>query len=522
MTPQEVVEPEMPLPPECRLAPVEPELRQESFYVLGSLATEDFSPPEDEQWEWAGVAEPDWPYPSRAIWPSLVELPLTPDDYFEFVALGGASVDDLYVVGQRAGAALILHWVEGSWIDESAAALAALPSASVANSVSVATPDQVWVTTPEGLLRSNGTSKWTVVDVPDAISPLGAIWINEQGFGVVAGGSVATTQDAGNTWKLETRTLGFVAPGLAYSRSFVRVAGRDQDVAVVGRYGHLITRGESGWTAATVFGSDVAFTKAGQFMTTRNPAQGLFFQNAPDTWNIYPLTLSGGLDRVWASTEGEVFAGGTLNAILHRFVDGTLELLPSEVADVRDFYGQPPLVYSLGSTSLWRYDLGDVRTSGVSQAAVVNESLLNIEPSPRAAWGQSAASNFEALDCVDDEVFVGAPAWQGELAPGTAKARYGSCYGVERQYSETAFSFTAPSAGTYRMVLEEAISRQDDGGTLQLALRNGCEGWLIWNGGFVGNRPAVDIGLEEGQVVLVEVWASRELESPVAFELSIH
>ncbi len=514
-----------PLPEECRLAPVEPELHEETFELLGDLVSEDFTPPEGERWSWAGegIAEPGWPYPSRALWPTQVELPELPDGDFQFIAVAGSSEHDLYVVGRRGSAPLILHRIRDTWHDESAAVLAALPRASEANSVSVASAEQIWVTTPEGLLRSNGKADWGSVDVPSAVLPLGAAWLDESGFGVVAGGSVATTRDAAKEWTLESRSLGFVAPGLAYSRSYVRVDGHDNETAVVGRYGHLITRGSDSWTASTLLASDVTFTEAGQFMTARGASQGLFFQESPGQWQIYPLSLSGGLERVWASDSGDVFAGGALNAILHRFTDGTLELLPTEVSGLQDFYGDAGFLYALTSTSLWAYALGDADTSGVARAAIVNEALLDIAPSPTTNWGQAAAGNFETLGCVDETISVGSPAWEGALAPDPPTARYGSCYGAERTFSETAFSFTAPTAGSYRIVLEEL----DEVGavpanTLQLALRNGCEGWVIWGGGFVGNTPAVDVGLDKGQVVLVEVWANSQLGAARPFRLSIY
>ncbi len=514
-----------PLPEECRLAPVEPELDEETFEVLGDLVSEDFTPPEGERWNWAGesVLEPGWPYPSRWLWPTQVELPALPDGDFQFVAMAGSSEHDFYVVGRRGSEPLILHRIGDTWQDESNAVLAASPGATEATSVSVATAEQVWVTTPEGLLRSNGKANWDSVDVPSAVLPLGAAWLDESGFGVVAGGSVATTRDAAKDWILESRSLGFVAPGLAYSRSYVRVDGHGNETAVVGRYGHLITRDTDNWFASTLLASDVTFTEAGQFMTARGSSQGLFFQEAPGQWQIHPLSPSGGLERVWASDSGDVFAGGALNAILHRFADGTLELLPSEVSGLQDFYGDAGFLYALTSTSLWAYALGDADTSGVARAAIVDEALLDIAPSPTTNWGQAAAANFETLGCVDETISVGSPAWEGALAPDPPTERYGSCYGAERTFSETAFSFTAPTAGSYRIVLEEL----DDVGavpasTLQLALRNGCEGWVIWGGGFVGNTPAVDVGLNKGQVVLVEVWANSQLEAARPFRLSIY
>src|SRR5690606_30965980 len=110
---------------------------------------------------------------------------------------------------QRVEQPLVWHLHGGSWTDESAAVLAALPEASEANSVSVAKDGQVWLSTREGLLRSSGDGQWTALPVSNALLPLGAAWLDEQGFGVVAGGSVATTLDAGGVWSLETRTLGF-------------------------------------------------------------------------------------------------------------------------------------------------------------------------------------------------------------------------------------------------------------------------------------------------------------------------
>lgn len=522
MEPEEEQEP--PLPEECVLAPVEPELSSESFELLADAVTQDYLPPADERWEWAGdEADATWPYPSRAIWPTPVELPAGLGQDVELVALAGASADDLYVVGQSDDAALVLHNAGGEWQNESQAVLGVLPSASGANSVSVVSPEQVWVTTPEGLLRSDGAGQWQLVDAPAAVFPLGAVWMNESGFGVLAGGSVATTFDAGKSWNLETRDLGFVAPGLAYSRSFVRVAGHGNQAAVVGRFGHLITRSDDGWQASTVLASDVAFTDGGQFMTSRNASQGLFMQTTPAAWQIYPLSGSGGLDRVWASPSGEVFAGGDMNAILHRFADGSLELLPSEASDIVDFYADGGSLYSLSEGGLWHHELGDVSSSSASRAALLDEELLDIAPGPSSTWGRSAAPNFEPLECVDDVISVGAPAWQGQLEPNPPQERYGTCYGAQRQFSETAFSFTAPSAGTYRLVLEQAAPEAEaDEGVLQLALRNGCEGWLIWNGGFVGTLPAVDIGLDAGQVLLVEVWAEQEISQPLDFRLSIY
>lgn len=517
-----------PLPDECLLAPVDPNLPDETFELRGSQVAVDFTPPEGERWNWAGedAEEPNWPYPSRPLWPSAVELPNLVEADFEFTALAGASREDLYVVGRRQDAALVLHFAQGVWTDESSAALAALPTATAANSVAVARADQIWVSTPEGLLRSDGTSEWALVEVPAAVLPLGAVWMNETGFGVVAGGSVATTKDAGASFELEARELGFVAPGLAYSRSFARVAGHGDEVAVVGTYGHLLTRSEQGWTASTLLSRDVAFTADGQFVTTRNPSGGLFFRDAPEVWQIYPLTLDGGLDRVWASEQGDVFAGGDLYGVLHRFPDGTLELLPSEVSGLVDFYGDASFLYALAPTSLWAYELGEVDSSGITEAALLDDSLQGVTPRPETSWGQSAASNFEPLSCVDEVLLgVGAPVWQGELAQEPAEARYGSCSNAtERQFSETAFSFTAPTAGSYRIVLDEP-EQADSGepGTLRLALRNGCEGWLIWGGGgFSANAKAVDIGLEAGQVILIEVYASQELDAPAPFELSIH
>lgn len=512
------------LPEECRLAPVDPDLPDEGFEVLGELVAADFAPPQDEQWGWAGqnVEDPGWPFPSRPLWPSAVDLSLASIDELELVAIAGSSPDDVYVVGRAGSAALVLHGKDGSWTDESAALLAVLPDASRANSVTVPSSDQVWLSTPEGLLRSDGAGQWQLVDVPLALFPLGAVWINPDGFGVVAGGSVATTEDGGEHWQLETRELGFVAPGLAYSRSFVRIGGHDREVAVVGAYGHLLTRGDEGWTASTLLASDVAFSAAGQFVTTRT-AQGLFFRNSPETWEITPLTLNGGLDRVWASEQGDVFAGGDIAAVLHRFADGTVELLPSEVTGLRDFYGDSSRLYALAPTSLWLYDLGASESSGVSIAAAIDEDLLQIAPMPETQWGRSAASNFEPLLCVDQVLTeAGAPVWQGELSTDRAEARYGSCSNAdERQFSETAFSFTAPSTGTYRIVLDEPVPPDDDS-KLRLALRNGCEGWMIWGGGFGSDSPAVDIGLEAGQVVLIEVYASEGLQAPVPYELSIY
>lgn len=515
---------EEPLPEECRLAPVDPELPEERFEVLGNVVSEDFAPSAAEQWSWSGAALEDlaWPFPARAIWPTAVDVPLAADEDFEFVAIAGSSLSDVYVVGERDDAPLLLRLEDGVWQDESAALLEALPEATRVNSVSAPFADQVWVTTPEGLLRSDGSGTWQVVDVPGALFPLGAVWVNADGFGVVAGGSVATTADGGGSWQLETRELGFVAPGLAYARSFVRVAGHGTDVAVVGAYGHLLTRGEGGWTASTLFASDVAFTEAGQFVTTRSASEGLFFREQSDTWQIYPL-LSGELERVWAADDGDVFAAGDLPAVLHRFADGSVELLPSEVWDIVDFYGTSSELYALGRSSLWQYDLGGVAGSGVHAAAVLDEALLDVVPETETAWGQRAASNFEPLLCVDAVLSAaGAPAWQGELEPRRAEARYGSCSNAEaRDFSETAFSFTAPSTGTYRVVLEET-GASDDEGVLRLALRNGCEGWMIWGGGFSSSARGVDIGLEAGQVLLIEVYANEELTAAVPFALSIY
>jgi hypothetical protein len=520
---------EIPVPEECQLAPVEPELHEETFEILGDLTTADYAPTESERWNWTGSeeSEPPWPYPARAVWPSRVNLPIEENDDFELVAIGGASPDELYVVGRRGDAPLVLHLRDGDWLDESAAVLDGLPNATLANSISVPSPDQVWVSTKEGLVRSNGDSAWVPADVSPAVYPLGAVWLHAGGFGVVAGGTVATTGNAGGNWELETRTLGFVAPGMAYSRSFVRVAGHAERMAVVGAYGHLLTRDDGIWTASTLLGSDVAFTDEGQFVTTRSSSDGLLFRKASYDWQIYPLAVGGraGLDRVSASPEGDVFAGGNVFAILHRFADGTVELLPSEVNELRDFHADSSRLYALAATSLWEYDLGDVSTSGVARAAVLDETLLDIAPSPESAWGQRAASNFEPLDCVDaDLVDVGSPAWQGELAPDPPEARYGSCGdGAERYFSEMAFSFTAPTTGTYRIVLEEpGEGTVRDATRLELALRNGCEGWLIWGGGRGGSSAAVDIGLEQGQVLLIEVYATDEIDEPVPFGLSIY
>src|SRR5690606_18711060 len=143
---------------------------------------------------------------------------------------------------------------------------------------------------------------------------------------------------------------------------------------------------------------------------------------------IYPLTPNGGLDRVWAAPRGDVFASGDLLAVLHRFPDGTAELLPSKVYGVRDFHGDASRLYALAPSSLWFYELGDVESSAVASAAAVDEALLDVVPSPERTWGRSAASNFEPLDCVDAELdAVGAPAFVGELLPGEPEARYGSC-----------------------------------------------------------------------------------------------
>jgi hypothetical protein len=102
-------------------------------------------------------------------------------------------------------------------------------------------------------------------------------------------------------------------------------------------------------------------------------------------------------------------------------------------------------------------------------------------------------------------------------------ARYGSCGGgYARYFSETAFGFTAPTEGTYRIVLDEAVEA-DQVGVLGLALRNGCEGWMIWGGGgFGGSAAAVDIGLEQGQVLLIEIYSGVGIDAPVPFELSIY
>lgn len=513
------------LPEECRLAPVDPDLPDEGFEVRGSVVEDDYTPTESEAWNWAPyVEDPDWPYPSRALWPERVELPLDEGDVYELAAVAGSSIDDVYVVGQRGEEPLLLHWVDGDWRDESAALLAALPEASRANSVSAPKAEEVWVTTPEGLARSNGAGEWQALGVPEAVYPLGAIWMNADGFGVVAGGTVASTGDGGANWQLETRELGFVAPGLAYARSFVRVSGYGTNVSVVGAYGHLLTRGDDGWAASTLLASDVAFTADGQFVTSRSTSQGLFFRESPETWQIYPLSWNGGLDRVWASPEGDVFAGGYLSAVLHRFPDGTVELLPSESTELIDFYGDASRLYSLEPRGLWLHDLGDERSSGASEAALVDESLLSIAPAAEDSWGQSAASNFEPLLCVDHVLTdAGAPAWQGELAANRAEARYGSCSNADaREYSETAFSFTAPTTGTYRIALDETEAASRSERKLQLALRNGCEGWMIYGGGFSGGSSGVDIGLLEGQVLLIEVYATEELDAPVPFELAIY
>jgi hypothetical protein len=160
----------------------------------------------------------------------------------------------------------------------------------------------------------------------------------------------------------------------------------------------------------------------------------------------------------------------------------------------------------------------------VATAAVTDEALMNIAPTPATAWGRAAASNFEPLLCVDQVLAdVGAPAWQGELAPDRAQARYGSCSNTAaREWSETAFSFTAPVTGTYRIVLDEPEADDGSGRKLRLALRNGCEGWLIWGGGFSADAFAVDIGLEADQVLLIEIYASEAIDAPVPFQLSIY
>jgi hypothetical protein len=319
--------------------------------------------------------------------------------------------------------------------------------------------------------------------------------------------------------------MGFVAPGLAYARSFVRAAGHGENVAVVGAYGHLLTRDNGRWGASTLFAADTAFTAAGQFVTTRGASTGLFFRERSHEWQIYPLTLSGGVDRVWASNDGDVFAGGALRGVLHRFADGTLELLPSEVSGIVDFHGGGSVLYSLAETSLWRYDLGDATSSTVSRAAVLDETLLQIAPLTESMWGLSAASNFEPLDCVDVALSsAGAPVWQGELTLDPPVARYGGCAGgAQRPFSETAFGFTAPTAGTYRIALDvPGAANVSDTGPLRLALRNGCEGWVIWERGFSATARGVDIGLEAGQVLLIEVFSSEALAAPVPFELSIY
>jgi hypothetical protein len=518
-----------PTPEECRLAPHEPELRGDTFDVKGRTSEQDFVPLEADRWDWVngGLGETYWPYPARALWPAELAVPVPSAEDVEFIALAGASEREFFLVGRRGEAPLVLRWEDGIWVDESEAVRAALPRATLANSVSRTEDGNVWITTPEGLVHSsNGDFVWRAVDVPRGVLPLGAVWINEQGRGVLTGGTVATTSDSGKTWTVETRKLGFVAPGLAYGRSFVRASGRGENMAVVGTFGHLLTHSTLEWNASTLFASDTAFTLAGQFVTLRSPSTALLFREGAGTWQVYPLSSSGGLDRVWATPSGDVFAGGSLFGILHRFADGTLEILPSRVNDIVDFHGGPSRLFALGATTLWSYELGEVRSSGVSEAALRDGSLAQVLPEATGDWGPSAASNFEVLDCVDGVIAgPGESVVQGTLEPRPPKARYGSCGGrAEREFSETALSFTAPITGTYRIALDVPAGEEAPGRTplLRLALRNGCEGWVIGGGGRSNRSQAVDIGLLAGQVLLVEVYAASELEVAVPWEISIY
>jgi hypothetical protein len=111
---------------------------------------------------------------------------------------------------------------------------------------------------------------------------------------------------------------------------------------------------------------------------------------------------------------------------------------------------------------------------------------------------------------------VGEAIWQSELPPRSPVQRYGACSGnAARDFSETAMSFTAPVTGTYRIVLESE--------ELRLGLRNGCEGWNIWGGGRRGDgAKAVDIGLVEGQVLLIEIYATEAHTAPLPYSLSIY
>ncbi len=442
-------------------------------------------------------------YPVREIEGVFVEVPENLAGQRAVAALWAESADDVYLA--LPGTTSVVHWLQGEWREESLFDTAGAPTSDSLTAITGDGAGRLWAT-GKRLYERIDPGQWQAVDMPADIYPLRDAWVGPDGFGVAIGEAVFTTFDGGQTWNDDTRSVGFIADGMAERREFRQVRGQGDAAAIVTQKGELLLRVNQRWEASYLDAHAVGFDANRLFVASERA----LLVEGEVAWEAYPATRGGWggkgggyyrLEQLFSTKTGHVFTTGNFEGVYHRYPDGSVEFhpIPDLVAGI--WANDETLLLGADGwpTGFWRYNFGEGRAGGGARVAAASAEDREMLPSETQA--RTYAPHFEAPACAERMLEVGGT---GVVTTVSASERFEPILGCMASFERLilrSYGFRAGASGTYQFVLEELDDEGDPPGNSHptLELRSHCDGEVMVTG------PRFFADLREGQQVVVDV-----------------